>query len=340
MVAARQLAQDIPLLPTCNALGVSRASYYRRQARNLLPTPKARPTPPRALSSQERRTVLDTLHSPRFIDRAPAEVYASLLDENRYLCSIRTMYRVLDEAREVRERRDQLRHPRYQKPELLATAPNQVWSWDITKLLGPAKWTYFYLYVVLDVYSRYAVGWLLASCESAELAKRLLRESCAKQNVDPGRLTIHSDRGPSMRSQSVAQLLATLGVTKSHSRPHVSNDNPFSESQFKTLKYRPEFPARFASHEHGLDFCRTFFPWYNDEHHHWGLGLLTPSAVHFGRATQQLAARQTTLTAAYQAHPERFVRRPPRPLALPAAVWINPPPTALQPQEKTEPTLH
>jgi len=284
--------------------------------------------------------VLDTLHSPRFIDRAPAEVYASLLDENRYLCSIRTMYRVLDEAREVRERRDQLRHPRYQKPELLATAPNQVWSWDITKLLGPAKWTYFYLYVVLDVYSRYAVGWLLASCESAELAKRLLRESCAKQNVDPGQLTIHSDRGPSMRSQSVAQLLATLGVTKSHSRPHVSNDNPFSESQFKTLKYRPEFPARFASHEHGLDFCRTFFPWYNDEHHHWGLGLLTPSAVHFGRATQQLAARQATLTAAYQAHPERFVRRPPRPLALPAAVWINPPPTALQPQEKTEPTLH
>jgi putative transposase len=219
----------------------------------------------------------------------------------------------------------------------LATTPNQAWSWDITKLLGPAKWTYFYLYVMLDVFSRYVVGWLLAQRESADLAGRLIRESCQKQGIDPQQLTIHSDRGPSMRSQTVAQLLATLGVTKSHSRPHVSNDNPFSESQFKTLKYRPEFPDRFDSQEHGLDFCRAFFPWYNDEHHHWGLGLLTPAAVHFGQAPQLLAARQDTLTAAYLAHPERFVRCQPKPLPLPATVWINPPTSTPQPQENPLP---
>jgi putative transposase len=339
MVAAQQLAADLPLAPTCAALGVSRASYYRRQqVRTVAPArPVTRPTPPRALTSQERQTVRDTLHSTRFVDRAPAEVYATLLDENTYLCSIRTMYRILHDAQEVRERRDQLRHPRYQKPELLATAPNQVWSWDITKLLGPAKWTYFYLYVILDVFSRYVVGWLLAQCENADLARRLIRESCDKQGLNPQHLTIHSDRGPAMRSQCVAQLLATLGITKSHSRPHVSNDNPFSESQFKTLKYRPEFPNRFNSQQHGLDFCRTFFPWYNDEHHHWGLGLLTPAAVHFGQATQLLAARQRTLTAAYRIHPERFVRREPKPLPLPTAVWINPPTTTLLPQDNPLP---
>ena len=284
--------------------------------------------------------MLDTLHSERFVDREPAEVYATLLDENTYLCSIRTMYRILHEAREVRERRDQLRHPRYHKPELLATAPNQVWSWDITKLLGPAKWTYFYLYVMLDVFSRYVVGWLLAQRESADLARRLICESCEKQGLDPTRLTIHSDRGPSMRSQSVAQLLATLGVTKSHSRPHVSNDNPFSESHFKTLKYRPEFPDRFDSQEHGLGFCRAFFPWYNDEHHHWGLGLLTPATVHFGHAPRLLDARQNTLTAAYMAHPERFVRREPQPLPLPTAVWINPPKIPSQTPGESLTTLH
>ena len=335
MVAAQQLAVDLPLAPCCTALGVSRASYYRRQqtCTTTLPSPAPRPTPPRALSSQERQAVLDTLHSERFVDRAPAEVYATLLDENTYLCSIRTMYRVLHDAQEVRERRNQLRHPHYRKPELLATAPNQVWSWDITKLLGPAKWTYFYLYVMLDVFSRYVVGWLLAGRESADLARRLIRESCEKQRLDPRQLTIHSDRGPSMRSQSVAQLLATLGVTKSHSRPHVSNDNPFSESQFKTLKYRPGFPDRFNSQEHGLGFCRTFFPWYNDEHHHWGLELLTPAAVHLGHAPQLLVARQATLTAAYLAHPERFVLREPKPLSLPTAVWINPPVTAFKNEE-------
>jgi putative transposase len=277
------------------------------------------------LAPAERQPVLDTLHGERFVDRAPAEVYAALLDENTYLCSIRTMYRILQDHQEVRERRNQLRHPQYHKPELLATAPNQVWSWDITKLLGPVKWNYFHLYVILDVFSRYVVGWLLATRESAELAQRLIRETCLKQQIVPEQLTIHADRGPAMRSQSVAQLLATLGVVKSHSRPHVSNDNPFSESQFKTLKYRPEFPSRFASHDQGLDFCRQFFPWYNEEHHHWGLGLMTPGVVHRGQATQILAARQATLSTAYQAHPERFVRREPKPLPLPDAVWINPP---------------
>lgn len=327
MVAVEQLPTDGSLLPTCAALGVSRASYYRRKQAAGKPSlpPASRTKPPRSLVPEERQVVLDALHSGRFVDRAPAEVYATLLDENTYLCSIRTMYRILDDNREVCERRDQLRHPHYQKPELLATAPNQVWSWDITKLLGPAKWNYFYLYVILDVFSRYAVGWLLATRESADLAQRLIRESCVKQAIVPEQLTIHSDRGPSMRSQSVAQLLATLGVVKSHSRPHVSNDNPFSESQFKTLKYRPDFPSRFESQKQGLDFCRQFFPWYNQEHHHWGLGLLTPAAVHMGQAGQILAARQKTLSAAYCIHPERFVGRAPQTLPLPAAVWINPP---------------
>jgi len=266
-------------------------------------------------------------HSDRFVDKAPAAVYGALLDQGTYHCSIRTMYRILHDCREVRERRNQLRHPKYKKPELLATAPNQVWSWDITKLLGPAKWTYYYLYVILDIYSRYVVGWMLASRENADLAKRLIRDSIEKQQVEPGKLVIHSDRGPSMKSHTVAQLLATLGVSKSHSRPHVSNDNPFSESQFKTLKYRPEFPERFGSQEDGRGFCQRFFHWYHHEHYHSGLGLLTPATVHYGHAPKVLAARQDVLLAAYAAHPERFVHKPPSPLALPKAVWINPPPS-------------
>ena len=272
------------------------------------------------------------LHSEPFADKAPAEVYAALLDQGQYLCSIRTMYRILDAQQEVRERRDQLRHPTYHKPQLVATAPNQVWSWDITKLLGPAKWTYFHLYVILDIFSRYVVGWMLARRESEHLAERLIRETVVKEGIARDQLTIHSDRGPSMRSQTVAQLLATLGITKSHSRPHVSDDNPFSESQFKTLKYRPEFPDRFASIEHGLDFCGKFFHWQNHEHHHWGLGLLTPATVHYGQADAVLAARQAVLTAAHAAHPERFVRQPPRPLALPSEVWINPPADGPEPR--------
>ncbi len=333
MKAIGGLAPQTSTAAACRSLGVSRATFYRRrQPQSPAPAAAPRPTPPRALSAPERQKVVDVLHSEPFVDKAPAEVYAALLDQGQYLCSIRTMYRILDKRQEVRERRDQLRHPTYHKPQLVATAPNQVWSWDITKLLGPAKWTYFHLYVILDIFSRYVVGWMLASRESEHLAERLIRETVVKQGIVRDQLTIHSDRGPSMRSQTVAQLLATLGITKSHSRPHVSDDNPFSESQFKTLKYRPEFPDRFISIEDGLGFCGKFVHWQNHEHHHWGLGLLTPAMVHFGQAEAVLAARQTVLTAAYAVHPERFVCQAPRPLALPSKVWINPPADGPEPR--------
>jgi putative transposase len=333
MKAIEGLPPQVSTAAVCRSLGVPRATLYRhRRPRPPLPAATPRPKPPRALSDEERRQVVDVLHSEPFADKAPAEVYAALLDRGQYLCSIRTMYRVLDSRQEVRERRDQLRHPTYHKPQLLATAPNQVWSWDITKLLGPAKWTYFHLYVILDIFSRYVVGWMLASRESEHLAERLIRETVVKEGVARDQLTIHSDRGPSMRSQTVAQLLATLGITKSHSRPHVSDDNPFSESQFKTLKYRPEFPDRFLSIEHGLDFCGKFFQWQNHEHHHWGLGLLTPATVHHGQADAVLGRRRAVLTAAYATHPERFVRQPPRPLPLPREVWINPPADGPEPR--------
>lgn len=341
IAAAGQLAQSVGTAPACAALDVARASFYRRRNSPRAETARAAPAcSARALSPAEREQVIETLNSQRFADQAPAQIYAALLDENRYLCSIRTMYRVLNAAQQVRERRNQLRHPTYHKPELLATAPNQVWSWDITKLLGPAKWSYFYLYVILDIFSRYVVGWLLAHRENADLARRLIRETCQKQDVSAEQLTIHSDRGPSMTSQTVAQLLATLGVVKSHSRPHVSNDNPFSESQFKTLKYRPDFPDRFASFEHGHGFCVPFFDWYNNQHYHAGLGLLTPAMVHHGQADNVLASRRNALIAAYAAHPQRFVRRPPEPLAPPRAVWINPPPTPRNPQEFMPAALH
>ena len=326
MIALTQEASsDVGTAPLCQALGVPRASLYRWRQGEPTGERAIRPTPARALSEPERQQVKQVLHSPRFVDRAPAEAYATLLDEGRYLCSIRTMYRVLAEDDEVRERRDQLRHPRYVRPELLASVPNEVWSWDITKLLGPVKWTYYYLYVVLDIFSRYTVGWMVAQRESAALAERLIRESCYKQAISPHQLIIHSDRGPSMSSQSVARLLADLGVSKSHSRPHVSDDNPYSETQFKTLKYRPDFPARFDSLDHARAFCRDFFHWYNDEHRHWGIGLLTPQIVHYGHAEDAIQARQEVLTTAYQAHPERFVRGTPEPPRLPERVWINRP---------------
>ena len=281
--------------------------------------------PPRALSVAEQQAVRDVLHSDRFQNAAPAAVYATLLDEGTYLASERTMYRLLAADGETRSRRDQLVHPAYAKPELLATAPNQVWSWDITKLLGPAKWTYYYLYVILDIYSRYVVGWMVAHREQAELAERLIAETLAKQDIPADQLTLHADRGSSMTSKPVAFLLADLGVTKSHSRPHVSNDNPYSESQFKTLKYRPGFPDRFASIEEARAFCQDFFRWYNIEHRHSGIGLLPPAVVHDGQAQAAYDARSQVLAAAHAAHPERFVRQPPRPPALPTAAWINPP---------------
>ncbi len=310
----------------CQSIGVSRASLYRRRR----PTPPAtsrRPrTPsPRALVPAERRAVRDTLHSARFVDQSPAEVHATLLEEQTYLCSPRTMYRVLAEAGEVRERRDQVRHPAYVKPELVATAPNQVWSWDITKLKGPVPYLYYSLYVILDLFSRYVVGWMVAVKESAHLAERLIEQTCAKQCIQPQQLTIHADRGAPMRSKLVALLFSDLGIVASHSRPRVSNDNPFSEAQFRTFKYRPEFPKRFGALEHARSVSRDLFAWYNDAHHHSGLSYLTPADVHYGRAPAILDLRHRTRLAAYAAHPERFVSGPPRPETLPTAVWINPP---------------
>jgi len=323
MATALEMAPCTGIAPLCSALGLARSSLYRRRAPR--PEPKPRPTPSRALSAEQRQRVLGVAHSERFADRAPSEIVHSLLAMGIYLCSVRTMYRVLAANKEVRERRDQLRRPNYAKPELIATGPNQVWSWDITKLKGPAKWEYFYLYVILDIFSRYVVGWMVAWHENAKLAKRLINESYEKQGVQPGSLVLHADRGSPMKANTTAQLLATLGVERSHSRPHVSNDNPFSESQFKTFKYHPGFPNRFGSITHALAFCRSFFPWYNDEHAHSGLLHLTPKAVHHGEAEAMLEHRHQVMLAAYERNPERFVNGPPKPHTLPGAVWINPP---------------
>jgi putative transposase len=325
MGAARELAFVTGAVLACRALGLSRASFYRFLKPRQTHPGTDRAKPQRALSQDERDKVLEALHGERFIDQAPAQVYATLLDEGDYLCSARTMYRILHASGEVRERRNQLEHPPYAKPELLALRPNEVWSWDITKLLGPAKWTYFYLYVILDIFSRYVVGWMLAHGESAALANRLIHETYQKQNIVPWQLTVHADRGSSMRSKCVALLLSDLGVTKTHTRPYSSNDNPFSESQFKTLKYRPEFPDRFGSIEDARVFLKEFFRWYNTEHKHSGIAFLTPETVHYGRAEEALAARQQVLSQAYERHPERFVRKQPRVPELPQKVWINPP---------------
>lgn len=322
-----QLTETVGVATACQAMDMPRSSLYRtRQRRKPQPVCEA-PVSPRALQPAEKEEVRQVLNSERFADQAPREVYATLLDEGQYLCSWRTMYRILDENQEVRERRNQLRHPQYTKPELLATAPNQLWSWDITKLLGPTKWTYYYLYNILDVFSRYSVGWMIAERESSSLAEELIAATCVRQNIPPGQLTIHADRGSSMTSKPVALLMADLGVTKTHSRPHVSNDNPFSESQFKTLKYRPDYPERFGCQADARRWAVEFFHWYNYEHHHSALGLLTPADVHFGRAQTILDQRQQVLHAAYLKNPERFVKGPSVPTPLPPAVWINPPTT-------------
>jgi putative transposase len=334
MNAALELGDSVGKAVACRALGVPRASLYRCM-QPAVPR-RVRPTPERALTAAERQAVLDHLHSERFSDKAPAEVYATLIDEGVYLCSIRTMHRILAENGELKERRNQLRHPQYKKPELLATGPNQVWTWDITKLLGPAKWTYFHLYVILDIFSRYVVGWMVAPRETAELAKRLIAETCDKQGIVAGDLTIHADRGTSMTSKPVALLLADLGVTKTHSRPHVSDDNPYSESQFKTLKYRPEFPERFGSIEDARAFCQGFFPWYNQEHHHSGIALLTPTMLHYGMAGEVIDRRQKVLDQAYARNPERFTHARPKHPPQPTAVWINSPIQA----SATERNLH
>ena len=308
-----------------HALALSRASFYRRGKVTATIVTTERRRSPRRLSAGERASVLSTLNSERFADCSPAQVYATLLDEGLYLCSISTMYRILRAERQVRERRAQLQRPLYTKPELLATAPNQVWSWDITRLHGPAKWTYFQLYVILDIFSRYVVGWMVAPNESEALAVTLLEQTCGKQQIGRHELVVHADRGSSMTSKSVAFLLADLGVEKTHSRPHVSNDNPYSESQFKTMKYRPEFPRRFASIEEARLFCRSFMDWYNGVHRHSGIGLLTPESVHYGRANALTEQRAVVLAAAYAARPDRFVGGAPQPPRRPLAAWINPP---------------
>jgi putative transposase len=324
-----QTIEDLtPLIgtrPSCRALGASHATIYRRRRPPQPRVPKPRPAPPRALSDAEREAVVEVLHSERFVDCAPAQVYATLLDEGEYLCSERTMYRLLEAGGEVRERRDQLTHPAYAKPELLAEAPNAVWSWDISKLKGPAKWTSFYLYVILDIFSRYAVAWTVQYREDKHVAKALIAQACEQQQITPGTLTVHADRGSAMRSKPVAFLLADLGLTRTHNRPYTSSDNPYSEAHFKTLKYRPGFPDRFQNIEQARDFCRTFFEHYNNHHRHSGIALMTPTAVHHGHATQLHAHRQLVLDAAYAANPERFVRKAPAPPALPTAAWINKP---------------
>jgi putative transposase len=321
--AVAGLGQHIGVSAACQVLGLARSRFYRK--RQPQPVAQPKPAPARSLSAAERAEVRALLDSPRFADQAPREVYASLLDEGLYVCSLSSMYRILADHAEVRERRDQLRHPTYQKPELLATGPNQVWSWDITQLLGPVKWSYFYLYTILDIYSRYVVGWLVALQAAAHLAEVLIAETCQRQAIAPGQLTLHADRGKPMLAKPLAFLLADLGVTKSHSRPYTANDNPFSEAQFKTMKYRPDFPDRFDSLLAARDWGQQFFQWYNFAHHHTALGLLTPAAVHFGRAAEVLQQRQLVLQQAYDRHPERFVRGLPQPTPLPEAVWINPP---------------
>ena len=328
MNAVIEIAKETGTREACKALDVPKSTLYRAmkpRAPKPSPPPTVKLRHPRALSLDEERTVLDILDSERFQDQTPAEVYATLLDERVYLCSIPTMYRILRHHNQVKERRTQARHPHYVKPVVLATGPDQVWSWDITKLHGPVKWSYFSLYVILDIFSRYVVGWMIAHRENAELATRLIQETCLKQGIDPGQLVIHADRGSSMTSKPVADLLMDLGVFKSHSRPHVSNDNPFSESQFKTMKYMPTFQKRFGSIEDARAFCVEFFRWYNWEHHHSGIGLMVPGEVHYGKAQEITARRQEVLDRAFSEHPERFVRRKPVAPRLPDSVWINPP---------------
>ena len=326
--AVNDLVPRAGITTACQALNIPRSSFYRAQqpiAPTAITQDSQRLLSPRALTATEKEMVRVVLNSERFQDQAPREVYATLLDEERYLCSWRTMYRILAENQPVRERRNQLQHPAYAKPELLAMHANQLWSWDITKLRGSVTWTYYYLYVILDVYSRYVVGWMIAERESEALAQELIRATCIKQGIQPGQLTLHADNGSAMIAKSVAQLLIDLDVVKSHSRPHVSDDNPYSEAQFKTLKYRPDYPERFGCLVDARTWAQAFFAWYNEDHHHTGLGLLTPTVVHSGQAELVLQKRQQVLAAAYTAHPERFVKHPPVPAQLPVAVWINPP---------------
>lgn len=337
MTAASGLVLTLGAAAACKGMGVSRATYYRtRSSRVPLHTVRQPRRSPLALGTAERQHVLDTLHAPEYVDSAPHTVYARLLDDGIYLASVSTFYRLLRKAGGTRSRRDELVHPAYARPELLATKPCEVWSWDITKIKGPAKSAHFHLYVILDIFSRCVVGWMIAGWESAELAEALIADACDKHSIAKGQLTLHADRGASMRSKPVADLLADLGVIKSHSRPYVSDDNPFSESQFKTMKYRPNFPARFQSIEEARSFCQTFFAWYNYEHRHSGIGYMTPADMHAGVANAIYDQRAVVLQNAFARHPNRFKHRRPHPPALPTVVGINMPKPVPGDNEKTE----
>ena len=328
MQGVAELIPHFGIKASCSQLNVPRASYNRwRAGRNATPAARrnVHSRPPRSLDDSEIKQVEETLNSERFADQSPRAVYAALLDEEKYLCSWRTMYRIMGRNRQVRERRNQLRHPLYEKPQLVATAPNQLWSWDITRLMGPSKGVYYHLYVIIDVYSRYITGWMIADRESSDLATRFIEETCTKQRIKPGQLTVHADRGSSMMSKPLALLMEDLGIRKSHSRPRVSNDNPFSESQFKTMKYRHDYPGRFGSLKDARAWANSFFTWYNSQHYHSGIGLLSPGTVHYGKAESALIKRQQVLETAYAARPERFVKGSPTVPALPRAVWINRP---------------
>lgn len=325
MAVAKRNTETFKVAELCRLLGISRSTWYRRQKPKNTPDQR---TSPRKLTDQQVRETLRLLNSERFRDEAPPTVYAQLLDEGRYLCSERTMYRILKAQKQVRQRRHDREHPTYKKPELLATGPNQVWSWDITKIKGPKSWIFYDLYVVIDIFSRCIVAWCITEYESGEQARALIGTACAKEGIERNQLTVHSDRGRAMRSKCLANLYGELGVGSSFNRPHVSNDNPYSESHFKTLKYRPDYPERFGSIEDARSHMQTFFDWYNYDHRHSGIAMLTPWQVHTGQAAEIVRVRQATLDAAYAAHPERFVHGPPKVRAVPEEVWINKPDAA------------
>jgi putative transposase len=318
-----ELASKIGVKSACEVLNVARSRIYRQRQAKAEPAP--RPTPAQALTDAEKASVRELLNSARFMDQPPRQVYAALLDEGDYLCHWRTMYRILAAHGEVCERRLIRRHPTYKKPELLAERPNEVWSWDITHLRGAVKWSGYRLYTVLDIFSRYVVGWMIAEIESSELAKQLIAETARKQGIEPAQLTLHADNGSPMKGKPLSQLLVDLGITRSHSRPHTSDDNPFSEAQFKTMKYRPDYPDRFGSIEAARQWARTFFAWYNNDHYHSGLNLMTPASVHYGQAIAVQQQRQQVMLRAYQACPERFRAGLPIVKGAPTAVYINPP---------------
>jgi transposase InsO family protein len=309
----------------CHALEIPRATYYRNQCSGNTPAISPPKPPKNALSHEEKQHVLDLLHGEPFVDKTPYEIFNKLIDDGEYYCSTRTMYRILEKQGENRDRRGQRHHRDAVKPELMATRPNEVWSWDITKLRSYRKWTYFYLYVILDIYSRYVVGWLIADCESKELARELIQKTALKQGIQPHQLTLHSDNGPCMTSHTVSQLLEYLSIIKTHSRPYTSDDNPFSESQFKTMKYCPEFPGQFEDIVGAEKFSQTFFPWYNKEHYHSGISWLTPESVHLGYADAILDKRYEALLKAYLKNPTRFNNKLPKRKQLAPAVYINPP---------------